>query len=279
VRAITRSKRLNVSGGCSGGITTAMLLSHLAALRDRRINSVTFWVCVLDPLATDSDVGALITPRSIELARRRSAKAGVLSGAALARVFAWLRPNDLVWNYVVSNYLHGETPPAFDVLFWNADSTNLAAALHSDYLDLYLKRPFARPGETNLLGRPVDLRRVDVDAYVLAGSTDHITPWQACYRTTGMLGGEKQFVLSNSGHVQAIVNPPGNPKSRYFTGSAMPPSAEEWLAGAQENEGSWWEHWSKWLHERSGPEVDAPRRLGSRTHPVLVPAPGEYVHG
>jgi polyhydroxyalkanoate synthase len=240
---------------------------------------VTFWVCVLDPLATDSDVGALITPRSIELARRRSAKTGVLPGAALARVFAWLRPNDLIWNYVVSNYLHGETPPAFDVLFWNADSTNLAAALHSDYLDLYLKRPFARPGETNLLGRPVDLRRVDVDAYVLAGSTDHITPWQACYRTTGMLGGEKQFVLSNSGHVQAIVNPPGNPKARYYTSSALPPSADEWLAGAQEHEGSWWEHWSKWLHERSGPEVDAPRRPGSRTHPVLVPAPGEYVFG
>jgi polyhydroxyalkanoate synthase len=279
VRAITRSKRLNVSGGCSGGITTAMLLSHLAALRDRRVNSVTFWVCVLDPLATDSDVGALVTPRSIELARRRSARSGVLSGAALARVFAWLRPNDLVWNYVVSNYLHGETPPAFDVLFWNADSTNLAAALHSDYLDLYLKRPFARPGETNLLGRPVDLRRVDVDAYILAGTTDHITPWQACYRTTAMLGGEKQFVLSNSGHVQAIVNPPGNPKSRYYTASALPPSADEWLAGAQEHEGSWWEHWSKWLHDRSGSEVDAPRRLGSRAHPVLGPAPGEYVLG
>jgi polyhydroxyalkanoate synthase len=279
VRAITGSKRLNLSGGCSGGITTAMLLSHLAARRDRRVNAVTFWVCVLDPLATDSDVGALITPRSIELARRRSAKTGVLPGAALARVFAWLRPNDLIWNYVVSNYLHGETPPAFDVLFWNADSTNLAAALHSDYLDLYLKRPFARPGETNLLGRPVDLRRVDVDAYILAGSTDHITPWQACYRTTGMLGGEKQFVLSNSGHVQAIVNPPGNPKARYYTSSALPPSADEWLAGAQEHEGSWWEHWSKWLHERSGPEVDAPRRPGSRTHPVLVPAPGEYVFG
>ncbi len=278
VRSITGSKRLNVSGGCSGGITTAMLLSHLAAQRDRRFNSATFWVCVLDPVATDSDVGALLTPQSIAIARRRSAKTGILPGAELARVFAWLRPNDLVWNYVVSNYLHGETPPAFDVLYWNADSTNLTAALHSDYLDLYLKRPFARPGEINLLGRPIDLRLVDVDTYIVGATTDHITPWKACYRTTGMLGGERQFVLSNSGHVQAIVNPPGNPKARYFTNSALPPSADEWLAGARENEGSWWEHWAVWLRERSGAEVAAPRRLGSRTHRMLAPAPGEYVH-
>ena len=279
VRSITGSKRINISGGCSGGITTAMLLSHLAALRDRRINSVTFWVCVLDPVATDSDVGALVTPRSIEIARRRSAKTGILRGATLARVFAWLRPNDLVWNYVVNNYLHGETPPAFDVLFWNADSTNLTAALHSDYLDLYLTRPFANPGDATLLDRPIDLGRVDVDSYILGGTTDHITPWKACYRVTGMLGGKREFVLSNSGHIQAIVNPPGNPKARYFTNGSLPATAEEWLAGARENEGSWWEHWSAWLRARSGAEVAAPRRLGSRTCRVLTPAPGEYVLG
>jgi poly[(R)-3-hydroxyalkanoate] polymerase subunit PhaC len=279
VRSITGSKRINISGGCSGGITTAMLLSHLAALRDRRINSVTFWVCVLDPVATDSDVGALVTPQSIKIARRRSARTGILPGATLARVFAWLRPNDLVWNYVVNNYLHGETPPAFDVLFWNADSTNLTAALHSDYLDLYLTRPFANPGDVKLLDRPIDLRRVDIDSYILGGTTDHITPWKACYRVTSMLGGKREFVLSNSGHIQAIVNPPGNPRARYFTSSALPATAEEWLAGARENEGSWWEHWSAWLRARSGAQVAAPRRLGSRTYRVLTPAPGEYVRG
>jgi polyhydroxyalkanoate synthase len=279
VRSITGSKRMNISGGCSGGITTAMLLSHLAALRDRRVNSVTFWVCVLDPVATDSDVGALVTPQSIKIARRRSARTGILPGATLARVFAWLRPNDLVWNYVVNNYLHGETPPAFDVLFWNADSTNLTAALHSDYLDLYLTRPFANPGDVKLLDRPIDLRRVEVDSYILGGTTDHITPWKACYRVTSMLGGKREFVLSNSGHVQAIVNPPGNPRARYFTSNALPATAEEWLAGARENEGSWWEHWSVWLRARSGAQVAAPRRLGSRTHRVLTPAPGEYVRG
>jgi polyhydroxyalkanoate synthase len=131
----------------------------------------------------------------------------------------------------------------------------------------------------DLHGRPIDLGRVDVDAYIVGGTTDHITPWKACYRTTGMLGGKMQFVLSNSGHVQAIVNPPGNPKSRYFTNPELPPTADEWLAGAKENEGSWWDHWSAWLRQRSGAEVTAPRQPGSRRYPVLAAAPGEYVLG
>ncbi len=279
VCAITGSPKLNVSGGCSGGITTATLLSHLAAKGDKRVNSVTFWVCVLDPRMEDSDVGALVTKRGIDMARKRSAKKGVLSGSDLSRVFAWLRPNDLVWNYVVNNYLHGQKPPAFDVLFWNNDSTNLTATLHSDYLSLYETQPFANPGKEEILGQPIDLGKVDIDAFIVGGVTDHITPWKACYRTTQMLGGKKEFVLSNSGHIQAILNPPGNPKAKYFVNDALPATADEWAASASEVQGSWWERWAKWLGERSGETVPRPKKLGNRKYKSTDAAPGTYVLG
>lgn len=279
VAAITGSEKVNISGGCSGGITTATLLSYLAAKNDRRVNSVTFWVCVLDPRMEDSDVGVLVTKRGIEMARKRSAKKGVLAGSDLSRVFAWLRPNDLVWNYVVNNYLHGQKPPAFDVLYWNNDSTNLSAALHSDYLSLYETQPFANPGKESILGETIDLGKVDIDAFIVGGVTDHITPWKACYRTTQMLGGKREFVLSNSGHIQAILNPPGNPKAKYFINDNLPATADEWAASASEVQGSWWERWASWLNERSGEEISAPKKLGSRKFKPMDPAPGTYVLG
>ncbi|MEQ8283418.1 MAG: alpha/beta fold hydrolase [Parvibaculum sp.] len=279
VCSITDSKKLNISGGCSGGITTATLLSHLAAKGDDRVNSVTFWVCVLDPRMEDSDVGVLVTKRGIEMARKRSAKKGVLAGSDLSRVFAWLRPNDLIWNYVVNNYLHGQKPPAFDVLFWNNDSTNLTAGLHSDYLSLYETQPFANPGKEEILGQPIDLGKVAIDAFIVGGVTDHITPWEACYRTTKMLGGKKEFVLSNSGHIQAILNPPGNPKAKYFVNDKLPDTADEWAAGASEVMGSWWERWASWLGERSGETIPTPKKLGNRKYKPMDPAPGTYVLG
>jgi polyhydroxyalkanoate synthase len=279
VTSITGSDKVNISGGCSGGITTATLLSYMAAKGDKRVNSVTFWVCVLDPRMEDSDVGVLVTKRGIEMARKRSAKKGVLAGSDLSRVFAWLRPNDLIWNYVVNNYLHGQKPPAFDVLFWNNDSTNLTAALHSDYLSLYETQPFANPGKEMILGQPIDLGKVDIDAFIVGGVTDHITPWKACYRTTQMLGGKREFVLSNSGHIQAILNPPGNPKAKYFVNQNLPATADEWAAGASEVQGSWWERWAIWLGERSDEMVPAPKKLGSRKFPAMDPAPGTYVLG
>lgn len=276
---ITGSPKLNISGGCSGGITTATLLSYLAAKGDKRVNSVTFWVCVLDPRMEDSDVGSLVTKRGIEMARKRSAKKGVLSGSDLSRVFAWLRPNDLVWNYVVNNYLHGQKPPAFDVLYWNNDSTNLTAQLHSDYLSLYETQPFANPGKEEILDYPIDLGKVDIDAFIVGGVTDHITPWKACYRTTQMLGGKREFVLSNSGHIQAILNPPGNPKAKYFINDNLPPTADEWAATAMPVQGSWWERWATWLGERSGDMVPRPAKLGNRKYKPMEPAPGTYVLG
>ncbi|MEO8113838.1 MAG: alpha/beta fold hydrolase, partial [Phenylobacterium sp.] len=219
----------------------------------------------------------------VKLARQRSAKAGVLDGASLSRTFAWLRPNDLVWNYVINNYLHGEAPPAFDVLFWNNDSTNLTAALHSDYLSVYETQPFAHPGKVEMAGHKVDLTKVTQDVFVVAGVTDHITPWKACYRATQLVGSPNvEFVLSQAGHIQALLNPPGNPKAKFFKGrSARPPAdVEAWMSGdAEEHAGSWWPTWAAWLKARSGEAKAAPKTLGSKKHPAGDPAPGAYCLG
>ena len=277
---ITKSKTVNISGACSGGITAATLMSKLAADGDPRINSATLMVCVLDPQRNDSETGALVSEHGIELARQRSAKSGILEGSSLSRTFAWLRPNDLVWNYVINNYLHGEDPPAFDVLFWNNDSTNLTAQLHSDYLRVYETQPFANPGKVEIAGHKVDLTKVTQDCFIVAGVTDHITPWKAVYRIAGLIGSPNvEFILSQAGHIQALLNPPGNPKAKYFKSDKRPPaSVDDWLAhDAQEHAGSWWPLWMQWLQARSGASKPAPKTLGSRKHPAGDPAPGTYV--
>ena len=218
--------------------------------------------------------------RTFITSRRRSAKAGVLDGASLSRTFAWLRPNDLVWNYVINNYLHGEPPPAFDVLYWNNDSTNLTATLHSDYLSVYEQQPFAKPGTARFAEHLVDLTKVTQDMFIDAGVTDHITPWKACYRISQMIGSPNvEFVLSQAGHIQALLNPPGNPKAKYFKSETRPPaSVDEWLGShAREYAGSWWPFWLEWLGKRSGTLRAATKNLGSTRHPPGAPAPGTYV--
>jgi polyhydroxyalkanoate synthase subunit PhaC len=275
---ISATSDANVAGMCAGGITLACLLGHLAATGESLVNSATFMVAGLD-IAGESTVGLLSSRASIEAARSRSQRRGVLDGRDLARMFAWLRPNDLVWNYWVNNYLLGQNPPAFDILYWNADSTNLTAGLHSDFLDLLDSNGLARPGSLEVLGTPVDLGIVRCDAYVVAGATDHIIPWTAAYQTTQLLGGDSEFVLGSSGHIQAIVNPPGTKRSRFLTRPGPPPPDPlEWRAGATTSEGSWWDHWLRWLGERSGGERRAPARLGNRRHPPIEAAPGRYVH-
>jgi polyhydroxyalkanoate synthase subunit PhaC len=275
---VAKSKTLNVSGACSGGITTATLMSKLASRNDGRVNAVVLMVNVLDPQRDDSEVGSLVSDNGIELARQRSRKEGVLKGESLARMFAWLRPNDLVWNYVINNYLMGQDPPPFDVLFWNNDSTNLPAQLHSDYLDMYVHQPFANPGKVEFAGHLLDLTKVKNDLFVVAGVTDHITPWKACYRTTQLVGSDNiEFILSHSGHIQALLNPPGNPKSKYYRNPAKPPaSTDEWMAGAAIHEGSWWPLWGQWLGERSGARKAAPKALGNKAYLPGDPAPGRY---
>jgi len=278
IRKITKSPKINVSGACSGGITTASFASLLAAAGDKRINAVTFMVCVLNPQKEDSDIGQIVSDGSLEIARKMSKARGILKGDDLARMFAWMRPNDLIWNYVVNNYLMGEDPPPYDVLFWNNDTTNLPAQLHSDYLDIALHQPFDHPGTVDVAGHKADLTNVTADAFVVAGLTDHITPWKACYRTPGLLGSKNvEFILSSSGHLQSLINPPGNPKAKYFRSTDMKPTPDEWAASAQEHNGSWWPRWGEWLKERAGTLKAAPASVGNEAFPPQYAAPGRYV--
>jgi polyhydroxyalkanoate synthase len=277
-REVTGADAVNVMGLCAGGVTMSMLLGYLAATgRMDEIASATFAVAMLD-MKAPSIVGMLASDAMVALALRRSRERGVLEGAEMARVFAWLRPNDLVWNYWVNNYLLGNDPPAFDILFWNADHTRLPAALHADFLDLYVRNPLAASGRAEVLGKSIDLAQVTCPSYVVAGMTDHIVPWIAAYRTSRMLGGRPEFVLSSSGHIQSIVNPAGNPKASYFVGGDVRKEADAWLRGATETKGSWWEHWARWIGTHSGSSRPAPQKLGSTRHRSRGKAPGKYVH-
>jgi polyhydroxyalkanoate synthase len=225
-------------------------------------------VCALDN-ARAGTVTALTSRELAAAAVAESARKGYLDGQALAGVFAWLRPNDLIWTYWVNNYLLGRRPPAFDVLYWNQDTVRLAAGLHRDFMRIALDNLLARPGAVTTLGTPVDLGAIDVDAYVVAGLNDHIVPWENAFRSGELLGGDTRLVLSTSGHIQALINPPApESRARYHLGADCSDSVA----------GSWWPDYVAWLGARSGDDRPVPRKLGSRTYKALAKAPGSYVH-
>ena len=276
-REISGSDTVNMMGSCSGGITMSTYLAWLAGRNEAKVNAVVVAVCVLDTEAdTGSDLSALMTPESLEAAKEMSRSRGVLDGKELARMFAWMRPNDLIWNYWVNNYLLGNTPPAYDVLFWNADTTRLPARLHADYLDLIPTNPFVNAGTIKLLDVPIDLGKADHETYVIAGTTDHITPWKAVYRTARLYGDDTTFILSNSGHIQSLLNPPGKPKAWYVKGAAHEVDPDVWASKADKKEGTWWHDWAAFLTARSSDEIPAPQP-GNAEYPPLAPAPGTYV--
>jgi polyhydroxyalkanoate synthase len=274
---ITGADQVNAMAACAGGFTLATLLGHLAAKGEAKIASVTLLVTVLDT-AAPTMLGQFASRTGVAATIEKSRRKGVLEGSEMARVFAWLRPNDLIWLFVANNWVMGNRPPAFDILYWNSDTTRLPAEFHADLLRMFMDNPLRQPGKISPLGTPIDMSKVDVPAYVVAGITDHITPWQACYQSRNILRGKIDFVLSSSGHIQSIVNPPTNPKAKYFLNSAQPDAPEDWLAGATERAGSWWDHWSEWYRQHGGGEVPAPATLGSTQHPAGDPAPGRYVH-
>jgi len=277
VEEITGAESTHVLGLCAGGIVLSTVVAHLAAKGEQdRIAGLTLGVTVLDQHNAGT-TGAFMGQNMAAAATADSARKGYLSGRSLAGVFAWLRPNDLIWNYWVSNYLMGKTPPAFDVLFWNADTTNMPAALHRDFLALALDNSLVSPGAATVLGTPVDLSKITVDSYVVAGIADHITPWQNAYRTVNLLGSPPRFVLSTSGHIAALVNPPGNEKSSFRVNDELPGKPEEWLGSASQTPGTWWDDWQAWLEERSGGKRAARKQLGGKGHRPLAEAPGSYV--
>lgn len=274
---ISGSPDLNVVGACSGGITAGLLLSLWGARGIERAASLTLFVAILDVSgAKDTSLGLFANFETLEVARMFSRSKGVLEGKDLERAFAWLRPNDLIWAYWVNNYLLGNEPPAFDILYWNADTTNLSAALHSDLLGLLETGGVTAERGPEIGGHRLSLKNVTCDTYVMGGDTDHITPWDGCYLTRNCLGGDSTFVLSQSGHIQSLINPPGNPKARYRTNDGAHDTAEAFLAGSQTHEGSWWPHWVAWLDSRGGRKVAAKKGLGSRKHNPISDAPGTY---
>src|SRR5580700_9727524 len=275
---IAGSEQTVLAGACSGGIIASMVAAHLAhAGQQDRIAALTLMVTVLDQ-AHAGLASAVIDERAAKVAAAASAARGYLDGRSLAEVFAWLRPNDLIWNYWVNNYLLGKKPPAFDILYWNADTTRMAAGLHRNFLELGAANALVRPGGATMLGSPVDLAAVDRDSYIVAGITDHICPWQSCYRSTQLLSGRQRFVLSTSGHVAAMVNPPEGAKARYQIAKECPEDPQEWLRRAETCHGSWWPDYADWLAERCGDEKAAPAELGGGGLEPIGEAPGTYVY-
>jgi poly[(R)-3-hydroxyalkanoate] polymerase subunit PhaC len=278
VEKITQSDCTHLQASCSGGILAAMTAAHLSATGEGdRLAGLALMVTVLDQRKAGF-AAAAIDEEVANIAIALSARKGYLDGRSLAEVFAWLRPTDLVWRYWVNNYVEGKSPAAFDVLFWNADTTRMAAALHRDMVLTGLHNSLVTPGSVTMLGTPVDLSKLAVDAYVVAGIADHISPWQACYRSARLLGSETlRFVLSSSGHIAALVNPPGNPRASYRVGGVDEPDPAAWVESAEKNADSWWPDFAAWLSERSGTKKAAPDSLGGAGMEPLAPAPGNYV--
>ncbi len=276
VGEICETPDVSLIGFCAGGILTSTVLNHLAAKDDDRVHAASFAVTLLD-FDSRAALGAFSAPRLLELAQKNSRRAGIITGRQLGNVFSWMRPDDLVFNYWVSNYLMGEPPPVFDILAWNADSTNLPARLHAEFLEIFKNNTLCKPGALEVLGTAVDLSRITIPTFVTGAVTDHLTPWKGCYRTTELVGGPSTFVLSNAGHIASLVNPPGNPKATYYTNGELGADADTWFKSATKRPGTWWEVWADWAIERSEVEVPAPSQLGSRVHPRLQPAPGLYV--
>lgn len=277
-RRICHHDKVHTLGVCAGGIITSMVLAHLAAegrLEDE-IASASFAVTLLDQEHAGA-TGAMVDEQMAAVAVSMSQTRGYLDGRKLAEVFAWLRPNDLIWNYWVNNYLKGKTPPKFDILHWNGDSTRMTAGLHRDFMELALANSLVTPEAATMLGTPVDLQEVSVDSYVTAGIADHICPWESCYSTSQLLGGPTRFVLSTSGHIASIVNPPGNAKARYQIADDTPADPGEWLASAATEQGSWWPDHVAWLDAHGDGTKRKPNRLGAAGFDELDPAPGTYV--
>jgi len=275
VRDIVGTERLNVMGYCIGGTLLAMALAWLAARGDDRFASATFMVSLQD-FSKVGDTAVFLGEPTVDFIEQQMMERGYLDSREISNMFNLLRSNDLIWSNVVNNYLMGNKPPAFDLLYWNSDGTRMARAAHSWYLrNTYVENNLMVPGKVHLKGEAIDLGRITLDAYAVGAEKDHIVPWDAAWRITQLAGGKVRYVLASSGHIAGIINPPGG-KGMFWTNDARAATPEEWRAGATRHDGSWWTDWGVWLGKRSG-KKRAPPSLGSNSHPPLQDAPGSYV--
>jgi polyhydroxyalkanoate synthase len=274
---ITGAPKIDIVGLCLGGALTGMLAAYLAATGDDRLGSITLLNTLLD-YSEPGVLGAFTDELTVSRLEKQMEEQGVLEGRQMATTFDALRPNDLIFNYVVSNWLLGQDPPAFDILAWNSDNTRMPAAMHAFYLrSLYLRNELAR-GVMEIKGRRLSLADVRNDVYVVGAINDHIVPWPASYKTTGLMGGDVRYVLSSGGHIAGIVNPPG-PKPWYEVAKTPNPvTAHQWREAAEHHSGSWWEDWAKWAARRAGRRTDPPP-MGSEKYPAITDAPGSYIRG
>jgi polyhydroxyalkanoate synthase subunit PhaC len=273
---ITGSPKIDIIGLCLGGALTAMLAAYLTEKGDDRIGTITLLNTLLD-YSEPGVLGTFTDEKTVARLEKQMAAKGVLEGSQMAGTFDMLRANDLIFNYVVSNWLMGQDPPAFDILAWNGDSTRMPSAMHSFYLrSLYMRNELAR-GEMELAGQRLSLREVRNDAYVVGAINDHIVPWHGSFKTKDLMGGNVRYVLSSGGHIAGIVNPPG-PKAWFEATSHHQADPEAWRASARKHSGSWWQDWTEWSDSRAGGHIKPPA-MGSDRYPALGDAPGEYVKG
>jgi polyhydroxyalkanoate synthase len=271
---------VNLWGVCGAGPVVTSLVGHYVATKQRKVANLLLVVSPHDMgrMSEVAGIGAFADKKFTAKLKLASKSSRRISASDFSLLFGMLRPNDLIWNYWVNNYLLGNDPPTFDVLTWNNDATGMTAAFNRDFAELVRTNPLVTPGAMKVRGKPIaDLSKLGIDSYVLGAMTDHLCPWQDVYRTTRLLGERSQFVLGSSGHIQTIVNPPGNAKASFFTNAARPVSAESWLESATKHAGSWWDHGVAWTTARSGELIDAPSALGSARYPALGKAPGTYV--
>ena len=284
VREIAGTDTINTLGFCVGGTILATALAVMAARGEQPAASVTLLTTLID-FSSNGVLDLFIDEQAVKLREMTLGDQavngpGLLHGQELATTFSFLRPNDLVWNYVVGNYLKGEAPPAFDLLYWNGDATNLPGPMYCWYLrHTYLQNELRLPGRLTVCGERVDLGRIEAPVYIYGSREDHIVPWDAAYRSTQVFKGKKRFVLGASGHIAGVINPPEKKKRSHWIGkgTALPPDPQQWLQHATEHPGSWWTDWSQWLAGHAGPLKAAPRAPGNRVHKAIEPAPGRYV--
>jgi polyhydroxyalkanoate synthase len=276
-KAIAGADKVNAVGWCVGGTILASTLAVLRARGNTSVASMTLLTTMLD-FADPGDLGVFIDEQGVAQREQTIGRGGIYQGSELGFVFQTLRANDLIWPYVVSNYLKGKSPDAFDLLYWNADSTNLPGPMYAWYLrNMYLENNLKVPNRLTMCGTAVDLGKVDLPSYVLATMEDHIVPWKAAYRTTQLVGGKTQFVLGASGHIAGVINPASKNKRSYSVGGKQGDDPEQWLATATSRPGSWWTHWFEWLEPQLGKSGKAPKKLGNAAYKPIEPAPGRYV--